>query len=153
MVPRKPIDLQKVETFWETPQLDKMRVSQKELSLILVNRIYPKNKITLASHNSGESRDIVLQLVNADPLKLVEMKFEKLEEAMQHAYNILETHRFSPTYADEEWITYVRAKVFDQYEQIDFGDIFALLCDKSLEKGGLKQFHLNSNDPTFLKLE
>ena len=144
MVSKKPIDLQRVETFWETPPVDKMRVSQKELSLILVNRIYPRNKITLASRNSGEHREIVLQLVNADPLKLVEIKFEKLEEAMQHAYKILETHRFSPTYADDEWITFVRAKVFDQYEQISFGDIFSLLCDKFLEMGGSKQLYLDS---------
>ncbi|MFX1487129.1 MAG: hypothetical protein ACFFBS_08575 [Promethearchaeota archaeon] len=153
MVSKKPINLQRVETFWETPKLDKMRVSQKELSLILVNRIYPKNKITLASHNSGEHKEIVLQLVNADPLKLIEMKFERLEEAMQHAYKILETQRFSPTYADEEWITYIRAKMFDQYEQISFEDIFALLCHKSLETGGLRQLHLDSYDLTFLKLE
>lgn len=144
MTSKKPIDLQRVETFWETPPPDKMRVSQKELSLILVNRIYPKNKIALASHNSGEHREIVLQLVNANPLKLVEMKFEKLEEAMQYAYKILETHRFSPTYADQEWITYVRAKVFDQYEQINLGDILSLLCDKFLEMGGPKQLYLDS---------
>lgn len=153
MASKKPINLRRVETFWETPKSDRMKVSQKELSLILVNRIYPKNKITLTSHNSGEHKEVVIRLVNADPPKLVEMKFERLEEAMQHAYRILETHRFSPTYADEEWIRYVRAKVFDQYEQIDFGDIFALLCDKSLEIGSLKQLHLDSNDLTFQKLE